>query len=257
MPRPAGDGKAVLSKVGHELRSPLAGIIGLTRILLVKLDAGPVDPGTLTRQLRLIQSSAQQSLAVIEHVVEIAKVDGGETRCAPRPVDVRAAVTDATAPFRASAEAAGVPLRVETPDRDTVVSTDPDLLVRLLRELVGNAVTFADRGEIRVRLTAEPTRPVTIEVADDGPGIPADELERIFAPFVRGALAARRDDGGAGLGLYLARGLADLLGARLEVRSPVGSGATFTVTLPAPPAGGGGQPASARVRPAAGDRVSG
>src|SRR4051812_2748986 len=82
-------GAEVLSKLGHELRGPLTGIIGLTRILLMQLGTGKADPAQQARQLDLIQSSARRSLATIERVVDIAKVESGQAGGAPCPVDCR------------------------------------------------------------------------------------------------------------------------------------------------------------------------
>ena len=114
-----------------------------------------------------------------------------------------------------------------------MTATDPGILGRLLRELVGDALRFADAGDVRIRLRAG-DGPVVIDVSDDGPGIPLEEQARIFEPFERCAWAAERDDGAPGLGLGLARRRAGLLGAQPSVRSQAGSGSTFSVTFPEP-----------------------
>jgi signal transduction histidine kinase len=114
-----------------------------------------------------------------------------------------------------------------------VITTDPGILGRLLRELVGNALRFTDAGEVRIRLHAG-DGPVVIDVSDDGPGIPLHEQGRIFEPFERGARTAEGDDGAPGLGLGLARKQAGLLGAQLNVRSQAGSGSTFSITFADP-----------------------
>ncbi len=222
----------VLSKLGHELRSPLTGIIGLTGVLLTRIERGDADPAQQVRQLEMIRSSAGRSLQTVERVVDITRIDAGRVRCDPRPTDCGALATGAIAPFLTPAAARGLRLRVVAPPSPVVVLTDPDLLGRVLHELLDNAVRFADPGEVVVRVLAEPG---CVEVTDPGPGIPAEEQERIFAPFERGELAAERDDGGAGLGLYLARRLTGLLGAGLSVRGEPGGGTTFSVMFPAVP----------------------
>ena len=234
-PRTAPDalGVSVLSKLGHELRSPLSGIIGLTKVLLMRLEAGPVDPATQARQLGMIQSSAARALATIEKVTDVAKIDSGRLSAVRQAVDGREVVADVASKLGDAAAGRGLRLRTDVPDRPVMVTSDPEIIGRLLHELVENALKFADAGagagEVRIRLHASVPQ-VVIEVCDDGPGIPPDEQARIFEPFERGELAAERDDG-SGLGLYLARRLADLLGARLTVTSQAGSGSTFSLTF--------------------------
>jgi signal transduction histidine kinase len=232
---PAADafGAEVLSKLGHELRSPLAAIIGLTRILLLRLAAGQADAATQVRQLDMIQASAARSLATIEQVVDLARIESGRVGASPALMDCRGVLAEVAAELRAGGAERGLRLCVDVPQDPVVIITDPGILGRLLRELVGNALRFADAGEVRIRLQAG-DGPVVIDVSDDGPGIPLPEQDRIFEPFERGASAAEADDGAPGLGLGLARKQAALLGARLSVRSQAGSGSTFSITFADP-----------------------
>jgi signal transduction histidine kinase len=226
----------VLPKLRHELRSPLVGIIGLTRILLMQLDAGPPDAARQARQLEMIHASAVRSLATIEQVVDLARIDAGKIQPAFQLIDCRGLVADVAAGLRDAATQRELCLRVEVPDQPVMVTSDPEILALLLRELADNALRFTDAGEVHVRLQAR-DRPVVIEVADDGPGIPIDEQARIFGPFERGERAAERHDGAAGLGLYLACARAGLLGLQLSLASQPGSGSTFSITFHAGPQG--------------------
>jgi signal transduction histidine kinase len=226
-------GAEVLSKLGHELRSPLAAIIGLTRILLMRLAAGQADAATQVRQLEMVQASAARSLATIEQVVDLARIESGRVCASPQLVDCRGVVAEVAAELRAAGTERGLRLCVDVPHGPVVITTDPGIFGRLLRELVGNALRFTDAGEVRIRLHSG-DGPVVIDVSDDGPGIPLHEQGRIFEPFERGARAAEGDDGAPGLGLGLARKQAGLLGAQLNVRSQAGSGSTFSVTFADP-----------------------
>jgi signal transduction histidine kinase len=219
----------VLSKLGHELRSPLAAVIGLTRILLMRLAAGPVDVATQVRQLEMIQASAATSLATIEQVVDLARIESGRVCASPLLVDCSDLISEAAAELQEAAMERGLRLRADLPRDPVVITTDPGILGLLLRELVGNALRFADEGEVRIRLR-DGDGSVVIDVSDDGPGIPLRERARIFMPFERGANAAERDDGAPGLGLGLARMRAGLLGAQLTLRQ-AGSGSTFSITF--------------------------
>ena len=226
-------GAEVLSKLGHELRSPLAAIIGLTRILLMRLAAGQADAATQVRQLEMVQASAARSLATIEQVVDLARIESGRVCASPQLVDCRGVVAEVAAELRAAGAERGLHLSADVSQGPVVITTDPGILGRLLRELVGNALRFTDAGEVRIRLHAG-DGPVVIDVSDDGPGIPLHEQARIFEPFERGARAAEGDDGAPGLGLGLARKQAGLLGAQLNVRSQAGSGSTFSITFADP-----------------------
>ena len=232
LPGPAAGwfGAEVLSKLGHELRSPLAAIIGLTKVMLMRLAAGTADAATQARQLQLLQASAAASLATIERVVDLARIESGLACPLARLVDGRDIVTSVATHLQAAATERGLRLHTDVPDRPVLVSTDPEIAGRLLRELAGNALRFTDAGEVRIRLTAG-AGPLVIDVSDDGPGIAAHEQARIFGPFERGELAAGSDDGAAGLGLCLARKQAELIGARLSLASQAGSGSTFSITF--------------------------
>jgi anti-sigma regulatory factor (Ser/Thr protein kinase) len=234
-PAPPADafGAEVLSKLGHELRSPLAAIIGLTRILLMRLAAGQADAATQVRQLEMVQASAARSLATIEQVVDLARIESGRVCASPQLVDCRGVVAEVAAELRAAGAERGLRLCADVPQGPVAITTDPGILGRLLRELAGNALRFTDAGEVRIRLHSG-DGPVVIDVSDDGPGIPLHEQGRIFEPFERGASAAGGDDGAPGLGLGLARKQAGLLGAQLNVRSQAGSGSTFSITFADP-----------------------
>ena len=230
---PAMPVAGVLSKLGHELRGPLAGIIGLTRILLANLAAAPPDLAKQRRQLEMILSTGRRSLATVERVVDVVKIESGGLTGDRRPTDCRVVVADVTDAFRAAAEQRGAALRADLPDEPVMLTTDAGLLARALRELVDNAVKYADPADVLVRIRTDDDGFVMIEVSDEGPGIPAGDQTRIFGAFERGEGAAQRDEDGSGLGLYLARLLTDLLGAELSLRSDAGRPAVFTVTFPA------------------------
>jgi two-component sensor histidine kinase len=226
-------GPEVLSKLGHELRSPLAAIIGLTRIMLMRLAAGQADAATQVRQLEMVQASAAGSLATIEQVVDLARIESGRVCSSPQLVDCRDMVAAVADELRAGGAERGLRLRVDVPPGPVVITTDPAIFGRLLRELAGNALRFTEAGEVRIRLRSG-DGPVIIDVSDDGPGIPLHEQGRIFEPFERGARVAGGDDSAPGLGLGLARKQAGLLGAQLNVRSQAGSGSTFSITFADP-----------------------
>lgn len=226
----------VLSKMGHELRSPLNGVIGLTRIMLMKLAAGPVDAQQQIRQLEMVQTSANRLLTIIERLVDIAKIEAGGRRPSWEHVDCASLAAEVTRLLQPAADANRVTLQLATPQAPVAVISDPAAVRQLVRELVDNAVKFADPDSGRVQVAVRPVDPegaAQISVTDNGPGIPGPEQDRVFEAFVRGEAAAERDENGSGLGLYLAARLAGLLGARLHLDSHPGAGSSFTVRIPA------------------------
>jgi signal transduction histidine kinase len=224
---PAGPlpGAQLVSRLGHDLRGPLGGILGVTRLLLAALAAGPVDPGLLVHRLELVRTSGERLLRTVDRLIEVAGIEAAAPR--PRvPLDCR----PVAAALLPTDETGRPRLVAELPDRPVLVLGDEDLLGRLLRELLDNARTAAE-GEVRLRVHPPAAGLVRIEVADDGAGLPAAELARVLRPYERGT------EDGAGLGLYLVRLLADRLGAELGVRSEAGRGTTVTLEIPAAPPG--------------------
>jgi signal transduction histidine kinase len=223
-----GFGADVLSKLGHELRSPLASIIGLTRVLLMRIHAAQADSATQVRQLGMIQASAARSLSTIERVVRLARIESGRVRPALQFADCRDVVTSVAATLQIAAADQGRRLSTDVPAHPVMLLSDPDILGQLLSELASNGLCYTHGGEVRIRVHAG-EEPVIIDVCDDGPGISEHEQARIFEPFERGDLAS--DDGAPGLGLHLARKQAGLLGAQLSLVSQAGAGSTFTITF--------------------------
>jgi signal transduction histidine kinase len=223
----------LLSKLGHELRSPLTGIMGLTRIMLVKLTEGSIVTAQQIHQLELVRTSAVEMLETVERVVAIAKVEVATSP--PEDVfDCRAAVTAVVAKATPNADAHARRLIVEVPDEPVMATGDEDALRRLLTELVDNAIKHTDQTDVHIRCRLTPHQSPAIEVSDDGPGMTAEEQTRIFTPFFRGAAAEHHDIAGSGLGLYLAQRLTARCGATLTVRSAPSTGTTFVVQLNPP-----------------------
>ncbi len=234
--REASEAKSrFLASVSHELRAPVASIIGLARLLS---DSGS-HPLTAqqSEEVELISSSAADLLHMVNGLLDLAKAESG--RLDPSWEQVRLA--DVFGQVRATARGLtsrpDVELAIEDVDGFPVLLTDPVLLTQVVRNLVTNALKFTASGEVRLgaRLVGDEGLPerVFIEVSDTGVGIRPEHLERIFEEFyqVPGSVA----EGGArgtGLGLPYARRLARLLGGDLVVRSEPGQGSTFTVDLP-------------------------
>jgi len=223
-----------LASISHELRTPLNAIIGFTGTLLMKL------PGPLTseqeRQLQTVQGSARHLLSLINDLLDLARIEAGKVEVALEPLAVQDIVGEVVAALRPSAEQKGLQFIVEMPPLPVQVQADRRALSQILLNLVTNAIKFTDRGVVRLDVTPHHDRfprRIEVRITDTGMGISPAQQQRLFEAFVQGPGNGPRRAQGAGLGLYLSRKLAELLGGQLTCQSKVGKGSTFTLTLPA------------------------
>jgi protein-histidine pros-kinase len=182
----------------------------------------------------MVQSSAKHLLSLINDLLDLAKIDSGNVQMQFKPVACRALVEGVAATLRPTAEAKGLRLLVRLPPQDVSVDSDARALQQIVLNLVSNAVKFTESGTVTVTLDAPDATGVSVSVSDTGPGIGADEQARLFQAFTRvGSATSRSRIEGTGLGLYLSRKLAELLGGRIELDSEYGRGSCFTLHLPA------------------------
>jgi len=219
-----------LAVMSHELRTPLNAIGGYAELIDMGL-RGPVTDAQ-REDLARIQRSQRHLLGLINELLTFARLESGTLRYDISEVlaaDVVGAVEGLIVP---QARARDLTLDVRANRADLVVRADAERLRQVLLNLLSNAVKFTEPGG-RVSLSCEPRDGhAAFAVRDTGIGIPADQLERIFEPFVqvRGGLTRPHD--GTGLGLSISRELARAMGGDLRAESAVGEGSTFTITLP-------------------------
>ncbi|MEV0902681.1 HAMP domain-containing sensor histidine kinase [Actinoplanes sp. NPDC049802] len=226
-----------LSRLGHELRGPLTGIIGLTSLMSRKTAAGTADPAQQTRQLQMINDSASELLGTVERIVAFAHSAGPADDRRFEPVDCVTVAADAVAAAGQTAAAKNRHVIVRTPPGPARALTDPGDARQVVTELLGNAIRYADHPDIHV--TVHPGGASTgpaVEIADHGPGLSPADQQRVFLPFERGDAARDHDEHGVGLGLCLAQQLSRRCGATLSVRTSP-SGTVCTVAFQPFPAG--------------------
>jgi signal transduction histidine kinase len=215
------------SSVSHDLRTPVAAIKAAIGVVLANEPSG--TPPALHRLLGNIDLAADELARLIEDLLEVARLQAGRVELWRSSVDLREVVTRAVRAVEPLIESNHQRLQISVPDQPVVASVDVERIGRVLRNLLGNANTYGrEGGSIGVSLE-QTSAEACLAVSDDGPGIPADQQERIFERFYRVGGAAST---GTGLGLAIARGLVDLHGGRLWVESTPGQGSTFRVTLP-------------------------
>jgi signal transduction histidine kinase len=216
-----------LSTMSHELRTPLNSIIGFSEVLL--------NAENLTekqhRYAANIMTGGQRLLALINDVLDLAKIESGRLRLHPEEIQPLAFCEQALVMFRDAAEKKNVELkRICSPDLP-VLKQDAGKLQQILTNLISNAVKFTPPGG-RVTLGADVIENrFTVTVTDTGVGIAVDDQERIFEKFRQSANPLTREQGGTGLGLSIVRELAKLLGGDVTLKSDLGVGSTFTVTV--------------------------
>ncbi|WP_442788665.1 ATP-binding response regulator [Kitasatospora sp. YST-16] len=231
------------ANVSHELRTPVNAVVGLAELL--RTDTG-APPEERARQLSLIADSGRTLLALVDELLDVAKAESGTLEPQWAALDLRAVLAHLDGTLRGLARP-GVALRIgPAPAGAEPLLGDETMLVRILRNLLSNALKFTEHGSVRLDTRVEQAPgggPVLVlTVTDTGVGIPPDQHERVFEEFYQVKGPHQRGRRGTGLGLPYARRLAEILGGTLHLDSAPGRGTAITVRLPAHPA----PPAGAR-----------
>ena len=220
-----------LSNVSHELRTPIASVINLSRLLLdEELGGGKLEPEQ-KRQVGFIARAGETLLELVNSLLDLARIEAGRMEVLVRPILVAEVLATLRGMFRPLVTRQSVALIIEEPAASLAMRSDEGKLAQILRNLVGNALKFTERGEVRLTTIAEGEW-VTFTVSDTGIGIPAEHLERVFQEFEQVANPLQAAAKGVGLGLPLSRSLAELLGGSLTVTSAPGTGSQFALRLP-------------------------
>ncbi|MFL6706882.1 MAG: 7TM diverse intracellular signaling domain-containing protein [Massilia sp.] len=230
-----------LSAMSHDIRTPMAGIIGMLKLGL----RDPAVQGRTEEYLRIGLRSGESLLVILNDILDYSKIDAGKLTLETTSFDLGRLIADAIAILRGQAEAKGLMLRAAFEDAlPRYVVGDPTRIRQILVNLLGNAIKFTDSGEVllSVRMTAggagsegsggQQQLSFMFSVHDTGPGIAADVQGRLFQKFEQGDYSTTRRYGGTGLGLAICKELAGLMGGSISVASTPGVGSRFDVTVP-------------------------
>ncbi len=218
-----------LANMSHELRTPLNSIIGFTDILLKEL-AGPITDEQ-RKQLLMANDSGRHLLVLVNDILDLTRVENGAASVDITEFDITEMITNVLDSLRPAADARGLLLDFDRPQEPVIIRSDVTKVRQILVNIASNAVKFTREGGVRLACRVNDAM-VSVSVEDTGPGIPAEDISRVFAVFWQQKAHDRARPEGAGLGLAIARRLAHLLGGGITVSSEIGCGSTFTVTLP-------------------------
>ncbi|QJY32321.1 response regulator [Diaphorobacter sp. JS3050] len=247
-----------LANMSHELRTPLN-----SSLILAKLLADNKQQNLTAEQVRYAQTihnAGTDLLNLINDILDLSKIEAGQTSVEIGPVTVAKVVAGVMEPLRAQAQDKGLQFNaVVEPGVPAFITSDAQRLAQILKNLLSNALKFTARGEVTMRVFAGDNDTLCFAVRDTGIGIAPDQQERIFDAFHQADGSTHRKYGGTGLGLSISRDLAQLLGGSIAVQSAPGEGSVFTLTLPvtAPLVGDPGErPAKLPVAPALATRAA-
>ncbi|WP_343639973.1 response regulator [Roseateles sp.] len=228
-----------LAGMSHELRTPLNGVLGYAQLL-------SMEGGLSARQARgleTIQQSGLHLLALINDILDLARIEAGRTELTLAPVDLPELLRSVVNLMRIKAEEKQLAFAFEAAGAlPPAVMADGRRLRQVLLNLLGNAIKFTDTGTVTLRAGAQPQGGgqvlLSLDIEDTGIGMRAEDLDRIFEPFVQVGSAQRRA-GGTGLGLAITRALVNDMGGRVSVSSAPGAGTRFHLELPLTPTDAG------------------
>ena len=221
--------ESVLSILSHDLRAPLAGMIGMIEYLQSEFDE--IEPKDAKEMLRLIHTSAKDELTMLDYLVEWARIKYASEVFTPSHINLTHHVKTVFDTLQEMATMKKIILDNKI-EENTIVYADKKLLRSILQNLISNAIQYTPQGGRIIISAKNKEDKLTTEVKDTGNGMPKEILEKLFTPQLNTLLKARETKKGAGIGLLLVKGFLEKNGGEIWVESAEGFGTSFYFTLP-------------------------
>jgi signal transduction histidine kinase len=219
-----------LAYMSHEFRTPISALRSLARLLLDRVD-GPLTPEQ-EKQVTFIEQTGEEFADMVNDLLDLAKVEAGRVDISPAWFEMVDLFTALRGMFRPVLTNPDVSLLFEEPQQASRLYTDDKMLSQILRNFISNALKFTVKGEVRVSALENADQTITFAVSDSGIGIDPRFHSAIFQDFAQVDSPIQKRLRGTGLGLSLSKQLAELLGGTVGLQSELGTGSTFSVTIP-------------------------
>lgn len=218
-----------LSNMSHELRTPLNSVIALSGVLNRRLSK--LIPEEEHSYLEVIERNGKHLLSLINDILDISRIEAGREEIDNSNFDINTVINDVVNMIKPQALQKNIELKNITPDKKIIITNDVRKCQHILQNIIGNAIKFTEKGKIEVE-TLDEENQIQIIVTDTGIGISEENLKHIFSEFRQADGSTSRKYGGSGLGLAIAQKYAHLLGGSIEVKSKLGEGSIFIISLP-------------------------
>ena len=218
-----------VSMVSHELKTPLTSI-KISADVLKSLSGSEKDIRTRDEMLAIIDRNIGRQKRLVSDLLDISRIETGNLKLSLEPVDLYDIIRESVESMRKIAEEVGIPIHLDLQGESPRITGDPDRLVQVFVNLIGNALKFTKEGEIRIWARMVNGHP-EIRVSDTGIGIPPEELDMIFDKFHQVDSGLTREVGGTGLGLAICKGIIEGHGGSIMAESEVGKGSMFVIVL--------------------------
>jgi signal transduction histidine kinase len=222
-----------LASASHELRTPLNAIIGYSEMLTE--EAGDLGQQSFVPDLQKIRASGMHLLALINDILDLAKIEAGKIELIPETIDIAALIEEVTSMVQPLIEKNANVLSISRPDDLGAMYADITKVRQILFNLLSNACKFTELGTITLdvaREKVEGSEKLSLSVRDTGIGMTGEQMAKLFQPFSQADIQTARKYGGTGLGLAITRQFCEMMGGEIKVNSEFGRGTTFTVMLP-------------------------
>ena len=218
-----------VSMASHELKTPLTSI-KLSMDVLRSLSGSEKDIRTKDELFGIVDRNIERQSRLVTDLLDISRIETGSLKFNLEPVDLYDIIRESVKGMRDIAEEKGISVHTDLEGETLAITGDRDRLVQVFVNLIGNALKFTEKGEIRIQVRMVAGNP-EIRVSDTGIGIPPEELDRIFDKFHQVDSGLTREAGGTGLGLAICRGIIEGHGGSIRAESEVGRGSTFVIVL--------------------------